>query len=327
MKRFLLLASVLVILIAVLVGCNDSSSINFERVNVTFCVDGEVYQTKSISRGNTVSEMVAPEKENEIFIGWFLDKNLSVRYDFSKKVYLSTTLYAGYVMDTVAVTDMVAESIMRGVVTVHNKCYNTGLGGLVETSSSSSQGSGAIIDISGGWCYVLTNHHVVEKLGEYSRQKITVEDAWGNIYEAQIYKNDLKAQAALDPSYDLAVICFKYTNTENHSLYEIELASDPAISENIISLGTPKGQKNTFTCGKVLTYSKLSNSSDESISALAFDIIVHDANINRGSSGGPLINSKGQLVGLNFAGYDDRTYAFAIPVSKINEFLNVYVYN
>ena len=327
MKRFLLLASVLVILLAVLVGCSGIPSVNLERVNVTFCVDEDVYRTKSITRGSTISEMVAPEKENEIFIGWFLDKNLSLRYDFSTPVILSTTLYAGYVLDTVALTDMVAEDIMRGVVTVHNKCYNTGLGGIVETSSSSSQGSGIVIDVSGGWCYVLTNHHVVEKLSEYSRQKITVEDAWGNVYEADIYKNDLKSHAALDENYDLAVICFKYTDNEKHSLYEIEFASNPTINENVISLGTPKGQKNTFTCGKVITYSKLSNSSDESLSNIAFDIIVHDANINRGSSGGPLINAKGQLIGLNFAGYSDGTYGFAIPVSKINEFLSIYVYN
>ena len=60
--------------------------------------------------------------------------------------------------------------------------------------------------------------------------------------------------------------------------------------------------------------------------AMDFEAIVHSAIINHGSSGGPLVDPYGRLVGLNFAGSESLTYGCAIPISKINEFLDIYVY-
>lgn len=325
MKRIITLLLVILISVSVLVGC-VSSGFGIDLISINYCVDGEIYQTKSITRGSTAPYIEAPEKENQIFIGWFTDRALTKKYDFSKNPFLTTTLYAGYALDTVAVADMVASKIMAGVVTVYNKCYNTGLGGLVETSSSTSQGSGVVIDVSDGWCYVLTNYHVVKRLTEYSKQSISVEDAWGNVYEAQVYKNSNKSSIAMDESFDLALLCFQYKEGGKKALSEIELVGDPSINDNIIAVGSPEGQKNTFTCGKIVGINKLPEGSSENGVNIAFDVIVHDANIYRGSSGGPLINAKGQLVGLNFAGYNDGFYGCSIPASKIKEFLNIYVY-
>ena len=325
MKRSITLVLVILMSVSALVGC-VSSGLGVDGISVDYYVDGNLYQTKEIARGGTVPYIEAPKKENQIFIGWFTDSALTERFDFTTSPFFSTTLYAGYAFETVAVADMVASRIMSGVVTVYSKCYNTGLGGLIETSSSSSQGSGVVIDVSDGWCYVLTNYHVVKQLTEYSKQSISVEDAWGNVYEAKIYKNSNKSGSAMDEAFDLALIYFHYEGGGKKNLSEIELVGDPSINENIIAVGSPEGQKNTFTCGKVIGFNKLSESSNENGVNIAFEVIIHDANIYRGSSGGPLINAKGQLVGLNFAGYNDGFYGCSIPASKIQEFLDIYVY-
>ena len=69
------------------------------------------------------------------------------------------------------------------------------------------------------------------------------------------------------------------------------------------------------------------NSFRATLMSRCFDIIIHNALIDHGSSGGPLLNASGKLVGLNFAGFESNHHGCAVPMSKINEFLNTYVYN
>lgn len=330
MKRFLLLALICFALVLGVTGCEKAKEylpqIDLERVSVTFVVDGNEYRTKEISRGSRVSEIGAPQKDNLIFVGWFLDEGLTQKFDFSAPVLFGTRLYAGYTLDAFAVGDMVAQSSIGGVVTVHSKSYNTGLGGLIETNSFLSQGSGAVIDISNGFAYVITNYHVVAKKDGYTDQEITVEDAWGNIFEAQIYRRSSSSQHAASEKYDLALICFQYAPINGKSLCELKMVDDPRVNDFIITVGSPEGQKNTFTCGKVISYSKLPEDSATEFSDIPFDVIIHDANITHGSSGSPLLNNRGDLVGINFAGYNNGAYGCAVPISRLKEFLDLYVY-
>ena len=328
MKKILSLVLVLIVVLSLFVGC---SGFNIEdigyTVNVNFYVDGEVYKTVQATSILPISEPQAPARENMIFVGWYTDGVFSQRYDFSKPFLIETNLYAYYVLDAAKVTNMVTTQIMSSVVTVHTKSYNTAMGGLLETSSFTAQGSGVVIDISDGWCYVITNAHVVKREAGFDKYSIVIEDAWGNKYDAQIYKNALKAESAVSSDYDLALICFKYNpTTETKNLTKIVKGSDPKIGDYVVSLGTPGGQKNAVTYGKALEYSKI-NTQDGEESSVKFEIIVHGARIDRGSSGGPLLNARGELVGLNFGGYNDGQYGCAIPLSKINEFLNIFVYN
>ena len=130
----------------------------------------------------------------------------------------------------------------------------------------------------------------------------------------------------MDPSYDLALICFKYDQTEAPKLAEIEIGYDPQIKDYVVALGSPLGQKNAITYGKVLNYQKLNAAGGEEIDEVTFDIIYHNALLDHGSSGGPLLDTSGKLVGLNFAGFENNHYGCAIPLSKITEFLGKYVY-
>lgn len=325
-KKISSLLLVLVILTITLGGCFSTVD-GSARCRVNFYVDGELYHSTEVSLGNTVSMPRDPEKTNQIFVGWYTEGLISSRFDFSERLIGNIDLHAHFTLDAEAVTDMVSKNSMHSLVTVYSKYYNTTMGGFIETESNTSQGSGVIIEISDGWCYVLTNCHVVEAMTGFANQKITVEDVWGEQYDARIYKNPKKTSSAISEDYDLALVCFKYTPDASKELAEIGYAvGDPSTGEPVISLGAPEGQKNSLTCGEVIAYRQIEVSDGDETSKLNFEVILHGAYINHGSSGGPLLNAKGQLVGLNFAGFEDGEYGCAIPISKIIEFLNTFVY-
>ena len=325
MKRVISLTLVLLMLVCMICSC-DFLPEEIKLCNVNFYVDGELYTTKSVIIGQTVSMPKAPQKEKEIFVGWFVDGVFSYEYDFSSVLIGDIDLYAMFTLDAVALTNMITTKTMRSLVKVVNKSYNTAMGGLIETEYSISQGSGVVIDISSGYAFVLTNYHVAEMTEGYSHQKIIVEDPWGNEYEAKVYKNKYTSLVAMDKDYDLAILYFKYSPTDDIILDEIAIADDPEVGEYVVSLGSPNAQKNSITYGKVLSYQELAPSEDGSSANVTFDIIFHSALIDHGSSGGPLLNASGKLVGLNFAGFESNHYGCAIPLSKINEFMNTYVY-
>lgn len=325
MKRAISLTLILIMIATLICSCSFLPD-EIKTCTINFYVDGELYTTKTGVIGQVISQPKSPQKENEIFVGWFVNNILVYEYDFSSLLIGDLDLHAKFVLDGVAITNMMTTQIMKSVVTIVNKAYNTAMGGLIETSSSTSQGSGVVVDISDGYCFVLTNYHVVATANGFSKQSIKVEDPWGNEYEANVYKNKNSSSAAIDPSYDLALIYFKYQPTTEMKLEEIAFANnDPKSEENVISLGTPNGQQNSITYGKVLSYQKLNNSED-SDEKVEFDIIYHSALIYHGSSGGPLVDTSGKLVGLNFAGFENNHYGCAIPLSKIIEFMGKYVY-
>lgn len=321
-KRLLILTLVLVVLMLTSCFLPEDVDLGY-NVNVNFYVDGELYKTEIVAANGQLREPNAPHKENYIFDGWYTDGLFSQKYDFYDRFYTTTNLYAKYTLDTVRVVNMLTSETMRSVVTIVNKCYNTGAFG-IEKESFIAQGSGVVIDISGGYCYVLTNCHVAELSEGYSNQKIVIEDCEGNQYEAKLYKSKNISEYAISSEYDLAVLYFMYAN--DGTLNEIEVKEDPVVGDYVISLGTPKGQKNSITIGNAIAYNKLSSNSEDKISNVKFDILIHNAPIDHGSSGGPLVNPLGELVGLNFAGYNDGVYGCAIPMSKIYEFLYKYVY-
>lgn len=319
MKRIVSISIVIIMLTVLLSGCDFLNSDISER-NVNFYVDGELYYTKPAIAGSPVSMPQDPNKENMIFLGWYTV--FDTEYDFSSPIIFDLDLYAKFTIDAVKLTNHITEHSIKSVVTVHNHSYNKGILG-IETDYVESLGSGVVIDISDGWCYVLTNSHVAVKEEGYSDNKLTVEDARGKQYTARLYKNSSVGVSAISEEYDLAVLCFKY---DEDYLAEISVSTDPTVGDYIVSLGSPDGQQNAITYGTVQMYSKIKAQEGDSIANIKFDIIVHDSPIDHGSSGGPLLNTRGQLVGLNFAGYNNGLLGCAIPMSKINEFLDIYVY-
>ena len=325
MKKIISLFIVFALIVGLACGCSLIPE-DLQKCNVNFFVDGQLYETKTVSLGQSVRPPETPEKTNEIFVAWGTEGVISYVYDFSSKVITDINLHAYFVIDAISLTNMITKETIKSTVTVETKCYNTIGSSNVESDSQVSQGSGVVIDISGGYCYVLTNYHVVEMLDGYSKRSFVIEDPWGNLYEAQIYRKSTRYDFAMSEEYDLALLCFKYDLPEKYALEEIGMGEDPKINDYVVALGTPSGLQNAITYGSAVEYDQINAGDDESLQKVSFDVIVHNAPLEHGSSGGALVDTSGRLIGINFAGYSDGAYGCAIPISKVMEFLNEYVY-
>ena len=171
----------------------------------------------------------------------------------------------------------------------------------------------------------MTNCHVAKKNSSYDNQKFTIEDYQGKTYEGYLYKNPNKSVSAIAASYDLACLYFKpsSTNVKNLSI----VSNNPVSNDDVISLGAPKSQSNSITYGNIYDYRKVTLSeTSKALSNVTFEVIYHNAFINNGSSGGPLLDANLSVVGVNYAG-NSSGIGYAIPAEKVKEFLKYYVYN
>lgn len=267
---------------------------------------------------------VEPSKMNYIFNGWYKDPYFNYKYDFSKEVTESFKLYANYKINAVALTNQISTDLIKGVVKVYNKSVDTFLG--LPISSSTSQGSGFCFHIQDGYYYILTNCHVAIIEDSYTYQNFTVVDYQGNEYKAYLYKNPNKKVSAIAAEYDLACLYFKPSST---NVKKLEFGSyNPSQLDDVIAIGAPKGQSNAITYGNVRSYKQITlTDTPKRESNVTFDIICHSAYTNNGSSGGPLLNSNLEVIGVNYAGSTSGSQEYAIPLKKVKEFLKDYVYN
>ena len=159
-----------------------------------------------------------------------------------------------------------------------------------------SSGSGVIFTEDG---YIVTNNHVIA-----SAERIEVN------YNKRVYPAEL---VGTDPSTDLAVI-----KINGNDLPAIALANskDVKVGEWVIAVGNPFSLASTVTAGIVSATGRKIGILEDKFPIESF--IQTDAAINPGNSGGALVNTKGELVGINTA-ILSRTgsytgYAFAVPV-------------
>jgi len=165
-----------------------------------------------------------------------------------------------------------------------------------------SLASGLIVDERG---YILTNDHVVDKA-----QSITVTLASKIEYPAEIIGTDKQT--------DLAVIQIK----TQESLFVAKLGNsdEVKVGEWVIAVGNPYGFDRTVSFGIVSGKGRVfPNLPLET--QLINDFIQTDAAIDPGSSGGPLVNLKGEVIGINSIGFG-RGQGFTIPINTANEVKN-----
>lgn len=164
-----------------------------------------------------------------------------------------------------------------------------------------SLGSGFIIDRDGS---ILTNNHVVE-----NAQKIVVKLADEREYEAKVVGRDQKT--------DIAVI--KINARNNLPVASFGDSDRLEVGEWVMAIGNPFGLDHTVTAGIVSAKGRV-------IGQGPYDSFIQtDASINPGNSGGPLINLRGEVVGINTAIFS-RTggnigIGFAIPINLVKELL------
>lgn len=284
--------------------------------------------TMYVTNGERVQMPERPTKKYHIFTGWYIDEALTEEYDFSLPVESGLALYAAYRLDGCAVTNEITKNTMKSVVKIYNKCYNQNFFG--ETGSSSSQGSGYCFHSQSGsnggtYYYVLTNCHVAYKDPDYAYQKFTVVDYRGKEYQGFLYSNSSKMGDAIAADYDLACLYFTADEAEVQPL-EME-TSNPELGDDIIALGAPHAQSNAITYGKALRYQTLALSNTNAAeSNVKFPVLKADAYCSNGSSGGPALNANLSVVGVVYAGNDSSGTSFIVPIEKVREFLDLYVY-
>ena len=161
---------------------------------------------------------------------------------------------------------------------------------------SQSLGSGIVVDAQKG--YVLTNHHVVDKADEI---QVTLQD--GRVLSATVLGDD--------PDTDVAVL-----QIPAEDLHAVPLADSDKlrVGDFVVAIGNPFGLSQTVTSGIVSALGR---------SGLGIEgyenFIQTDASINPGNSGGPLVNLRGELVGINTAilapSGGNVGIGFAIPIN------------
>jgi serine protease Do len=154
-------------------------------------------------------------------------------------------------------------------------------------------GSGFIIDREG---FILTNHHVIE-----SAERITVTLADGRTFRARV--------VGTDPAIDVALLQI----AGSHDLPEAPLGNSDElrVGEWVCAIGNPLGYVHSVTVGVVSFIGR------KLFDASLDDYIQTDAAINFGNSGGPLINSRGEVIGINSAiSSRASNIGFAVPINQ-----------
>jgi S1-C subfamily serine protease len=186
------------------------------------------------------------------------------------------------------------------LINLYNKTRDSVVLISVELTDGTATGSGFIYDTSG---HIITNNHVVE-----NAESITVTFIDGTIYSV----DDV---VGTDPYSDIAVI--KITAPLS-LLKPLKLGDSSAlkVGESVVAIGNPYGLANTLTSGII---SATGRQMDSTSNYPIVDVIQTDAAINPGNSGGPLLNMRGEVVGINTAipTETSRGIGFAVPSNTI----------
>lgn len=174
--------------------------------------------------------------------------------------------------------EAVAQALLPSTVQISAE-YNGQKGG--------ATGSGFVLDRQG---HVITNNHVVADAAS-DDGPIEIVDQDGNRFEATL--------VGRSPVYDLAVLYAP----EAKSLKPASLGASQAlrVGEGVVAFGSPLGLSSTVTAGIVSALHRPVTTGDTANDSSYINAVQTDAAINPGNSGGPLVNLRGQVVGVNSA--------------------------
>lgn len=235
---------------------------------------------------------------------------------------LTTTTVASSPSDIYDVSDIVA-NCMPSVVSITNvgtQEFQTFFGTYEKESQSS--GSGIIIGKNDTELLIVTNNHVVSGANEISVYfNSDGEDAdEDNVIAAKI--------KGTEPNKDLAVIAVQLSDIPAETMSSIKVAtvgdsSALKVGEPVVAIGNAYGYGLSVTSGIVSALNReVTVESDGQ--TITNKLIQTDAAINPGNSGGALLNSKGELIGINsvkFISEDVEGMGYAIPISDVESII------
>lgn len=195
-----------------------------------------------------------------------------------------------------------AEKLSPAVVLISVSLQQSGGTPLPKTSSFLDGGTGFIIRPDG---YILTNNHVV-----VDTAAIRVRTVAGQTYDATLVGAFARADLAL----------LKIESEKPLTAAPLGNSDELRIAEWVLAIGSPFGLNNSVTAG--IVSAKGRKDIMPSDGPVHSDFIQTDASINPGNSGGPLINMRGEVIGINSAIYRSaQGIGFAIPVNLAKKLL------
>jgi S1-C subfamily serine protease len=190
----------------------------------------------------------------------------------------------------------------RGVVFIQSQGVSGGEDAFGQQQQGTATGSGFVVDKDGT---IITNAHVVD-----GASKVTVSfEEGGEAIDADV--------KGVDDDADIAVLKI---NPEGRNLTVLPLgdSSKLSVGDPVVAIGNPFGLQRTVTTGIV---SALQRQVDAPSGFPISDVIQTDASINPGNSGGPLLNAKGEVIGINSqiatgGGQGSVGIGFAVPIDQ-----------
>ena len=204
----------------------------------------------------------------------------------------------------------IAKNAMPSIVSITNMSVQEvqSFFGGTQQQESTSVGSGIIIGQTDSELLILTNNHVVE-----GNEKLTVSFVDNESVEANV--------KGTDSTKDLAVVAVKISDVKDSTMDEIAVAtmgdsSKLEVGEQVVAIGNALGYGQSVTSGIVSATERTLDGYEGGT------LIQTDAAINPGNSGGALLNSNGEVVGINTAKVATDSVegmGYAIPISDASD--------
>ena len=225
--------------------------------------------------------------------------------------YVSQTSLSNYSDTSVYAANKILPSIVGIKVEYSVNSLISMFGKQNQSMTAEASGSGIIISEDG---YILTNNHIVSTSSEESYYEVSEATK----VTVTLFNDETEYEAKIigtDEQTDLAVI-----KIEKTGLTKAEFADSDNIKvgEFAMAVGNPLGLESSITCGVVSAVNREVTDSD----GKTYTLIQTDAAINSGNSGGALVNSEGQVIGINtlkLQGEGIEGMGFAIPINSTED--------
>ncbi len=254
-----------------------------------------------------------PSIRNKIL---YTDSNFSAVQTNSESTsgYVSQTSLSNYSDTAVYAANKILPSIVGIKVEYNVNSMISMFGRQSQSSTATASGSGIIISEDG---YILTNNHIVATSSSESYYEVSEATK----VTVTLFNDETEYEAKIigtDEQTDLAVI-----KIEKSGLTKAEFADSDnvKVGEFAMAVGNPLGMTSSITCGVISAVNREVTDSD----GKKFVLIQTDAAINSGNSGGALVNSQGQVIGINtlkLSGTGIEGMGFAIPINSTENIIS-----
>ena len=211
-------------------------------------------------------------------------------------------------VESIVEANMPAMVILNGTTTVSSG-YGYGASQTAEV-----KGTGIIIGKNDSELLILTNSHVISDLDTLSAQFVNNKSVTANVKGS-------------DSSHDVAIVAVPLSEIDSHTMSAISIATLSSDSENakvgeqVVAIGNSAGLGQNVTVGYISAKDRSIDVEGTTFS----NLFVTDAAISSGNSGGALLNMKGEVIGINFAGNTSsnvENMGYTIPIYTVQDLID-----